>query len=505
MGTAWSLAGTGEQIVSVGTFGCLLIDILESVWIPDMLEHFGTLDRLKAVYYAHKWTRPVLCAGVFGIAILLSWLSGGFPPWAWRFLTEVIPRVPRLWQQRGSAIVLPLVGLIVLSVTLFIAWGTLLLIGMRITHRWRREQRELKRFDEDLQGAQRLADTLPPQQESLSASLSPEQQAVTASSRFPATGTSSSPAMFKYSGLHAQNICLVQTPVIARGRAKTLVNVDTYKEQKASAYPLPGAGNLPQRNGLRMVIATGLDSGITRKGKPNEDSLFAFQNTRPSETGPLSVGLFVVADGMGGHGNGQEASRLAIKSLRDTVVPVLLYGPGDDTFAELLAEGVHHANLAVHQRNRQKHADMGTTLTAALVIGTSAYVVNVGDSRTYLYRSSTGLSQITRDHSVVARLVEAGAIAPDEVYTHPKRNEIYRSLGRHATEEIDKFTVSLQIGDALLLCSDGLWEMVHDSDIEKILETSLPYASQTCTMLVQAALNRGGKDNVSVVVVCIKN
>src|SRR5205085_448962 len=175
-----------------------------------------------------------------------------------------------------------------------------------------------------------------------------------------------------------------------------------------------------------------------------------------------------------------------------------------DAFAELVAEGVHHANLAVHQRNRQKHADMGTTLTAALVVGATAYVVNVGDSRTYLYRDSAGLSQITRDHSLVARLVEAGAITPDEVYTYPKRNEIYRSLGRHATEEVDKFTVSLQIGDALLLCSDGLWEMVRDSDIKKIMKASLPHASQTSAMLIQAALHRGGKDNVSVIVVYIK-
>jgi serine/threonine protein phosphatase PrpC len=96
-----------------------------------------------------------------------------------------------------------------------------------------------------------------------------------------------------------------------------------------------------------------------------------------------------------------------------------------------------------------------------------------------------------------------GAITPDEVYTHPERNVIYRSLGHAAAVKVDTFTVPLHIGDLLLLCSDGLWEMVRDPQIQEIIEKSLPRPAQISAMLIQAALNRGGKDNISVVAVLV--
>ena len=173
----------------------------------------------------------------------------------------------------------------------------------------------------------------------------------------------------------------------------------------------------------------------------------------------------------------------------------------DEIFPELLKDSVHRANLAIYQRNRKREEMMGTTLTAALVVDTTAYVVNVGDSRTYLYRQCDGLQPITRDHSHVARMVEHGVITREEMYTHPKRNQIYRCLGDKASVEVDDFVVPLRMNDILLLCSDGLWEMVRDRDIEKIIASSGPHPSQISAMLVQAALSRGGADNVSVVVV----
>ncbi|HKF37051.1 MAG TPA: SpoIIE family protein phosphatase, partial [Ktedonobacteraceae bacterium] len=142
--------------------------------------------------------------------------------------------------------------------------------------------------------------------------------------------------------------------------------------------------------------------------------------------------------------------------------------------------------------------------TVALLWGTTAYIANVGDSRTYIYREADGLTQVTQDHSTVARLVKRGAISVDDIYTHPKRNEIYRSLGNSPTVEVDTFTVTLRPGDILLLCSDGLWEMVRDAEIEEILRTSASFCSQLCAMLVQAALNRGGKDNISVIAVGVR-
>ena len=150
---------------------------------------------------------------------------------------------------------------------------------------------------------------------------------------------------------------------------------------------------------------------------------------------------------------------------------------------QILVDGVQHANQAVHQRNMEQRADMGTTITVALIMGAIAYIANVGDSRTYLYRKPAGLKKITNDHSVVASLVEAGIIQPDDIYTHPKRNQIYRSLGEKPMVDVDWFKVMLQPEDKLLLCTDGLWDMVRDPTIEQILN-AVPDPSQTGNALI---------------------
>ncbi|GAC1360890.1 MAG: hypothetical protein NVSMB44_13380 [Ktedonobacteraceae bacterium] len=255
---------------------------------------------------------------------------------------------------------------------------------------------------------------------------------------------------------------------------------------------------------LGFVVGTRSDPGIKRKYKPNEDSLFAAQGLI-SQSSPQLFGLFVVADGMGGHANGEDASRLAIQTIADYMLPRLTKsaaGQGEQ-YAQLLVEGIQKANLAVHQSNTQQHGDMGTTVTATLLVDTVAYVANVGDSRTYLYRPSQGLKKVTVDHSVVASLVEAGIIKPDDIYTHPKRNQIYRSLGEKAVVEVDSFTVQLQAGDKLLLCSDGLWDMVRDPQIEAVIKNADTNPSVTGDALIQSALEGGGEDNVSVIVVHI--
>jgi len=254
---------------------------------------------------------------------------------------------------------------------------------------------------------------------------------------------------------------------------------------------------------LSLAVGYLTDPGIKRKHKPNEDSLFAMQGTGTNTSHSQEYGLFVVADGMGGHANGQNASRMAIQTIIDYMLPHISEKKqlSDEAFANLLRDGVQHANQAVHQRNLEERADMGTTMTAAMVFGSTAYVANVGDSRTYLYRAPDGLVKVTHDHSVVASLVEAGIIQPDDIYTHPKRNQIYRSLGEKPVVDVDSFIVPLKPGDKLLLCSDGLWDMVRDPEIQRLMSDPTPDPSKTGQKLIQAALDGGGEDNVSVIVV----
>lgn len=254
---------------------------------------------------------------------------------------------------------------------------------------------------------------------------------------------------------------------------------------------------------MHLQVGVALDAGIKRQ--QNEDAFFCAQGT--CQSGQQSYGLFVVADGMGGHASGQEASREAIASCVDLLLPIVSgeEALNEDAWRFYLTNGIRQANLALYQRNRQATAavqrGMGTTMTAALVVGETAYIVSVGDSRAYLYRESEGLRQITRDHSTVARLVESGAIAPQDIYIHPKRNEIYRCLGDSPTVEIDLFQERILPGDTLLLCTDGLWEMVRDDQIKTVLASSWLSTSDQTKRLMLLALAGGGQDNVGLVVV----
>jgi serine/threonine protein phosphatase PrpC len=248
---------------------------------------------------------------------------------------------------------------------------------------------------------------------------------------------------------------------------------------------------------LALQVGSALDPGIERQRDPNEDTISVTGGvigSAPSK--PFA--LFVVADGMGGQARGQEASRLAAQLLAEYVSSTPRSQLG--TPESLLKEGVQFANRTLHQRNQEQGTDMGTTMTAALVVDGTAYVAHVGDSRLYLYRAG-GLSQITQDHSLVAALAAAGIIRPEDIYTHPRRNLIYRHLGEKASVEVDACALTLAAGDVLLLCSDGLWEMVRDPQIAAILASPAPDPAQTAHALIQAALAGGGDDNISAIVV----
>ncbi len=558
------------------------------------------IEQLKITYTNYRWAKLAVIVVLLLCSVLLLWTSGGFPPWAWRFLFQVVPQVPRLWSAQGAAIVIPLVGLILLSVSLLLLWGILLITIVNVAVQWWRDFHERQHFAMDLRAAELLVEqtTIPdggqvrqappviaqqPQRMAINAPRASEQiYGVERSARITrntlsSTGTSPT---FSLPATHPHTPRRVHIPPPRPAPSMRdqlrIVNPanddnasydfddeldddmpDTWPEQDALQDPdalieddvqdeqdqydmveddeqdrydmgeddqdqweqddeleidqcatLPSIKavqpkrSVPPTGQLSLVVGVGLDPGLLRKDSPNEDSLCSVQGTRVTDAGPEAVGLFVVADGLGGHAHGQDASRLAIQAMSDIIVPVLLHGgTEEENFLDLLKDGVHRANLAIYRRNRQEEQAMGTTLTAALVVHTTAYIANVGDSRTYLYRASAGLEPVTRDHSIVARLVENGVISREEVYTHPKRNQIYRCLGEHATVEVDTFVVTLQAGDMLLLCSDGLWEMVRDEAMSKIIDSSLSHPSQISAKLIQAALNQGGVDNISVVAV----
>ncbi len=231
---------------------------------------------------------------------------------------------------------------------------------------------------------------------------------------------------------------------------------------------------------LVLRVGSRLDPGIKRKHRPNEDSLFIAQDIMltASQTQPLA--LFVVADGMGGHEHGQEASQLATRSLAGYLdAPLGSPQMTRGALLPLLRAGVQYANQVVYQRNQERDTDMGTTVTTILISGSIAYVAHVGD-------------------------IAAGMIQPDDIYTHPLRNQLYRSLGQKPTLEVDTGVVPLAAGDTLLLCSDDLWEMVRDPQIAGMLTTPKSDPSKTAEMLVRAALAGGRVDNVSVIVVQVR-
>jgi serine/threonine protein phosphatase PrpC len=259
--------------------------------------------------------------------------------------------------------------------------------------------------------------------------------------------------------------------------------------------------------GPHVTVTGASHVGLTRAGETNEDSFgsLALNVARDSHRQPLAIAI--VADGLGGHASGQDASRLAVRVFIEQLTKALALPlltprgsllPPDEAVEGALVEAAQAANSAVYQENVNGAGDMGSTLVALVIVGEMAWIVNVGDSRAYV-QDGDALRRISSDHSLVEQLILGGMISPEERYTHPHRNRIYRSLGGEEKVELDIFTQRLRPGMRLLLCSDGLWEMTHDPEIEQILrQTESPYAA--CAALIASANEHGGEDNITAVI-----
>jgi serine/threonine protein phosphatase PrpC len=300
------------------------------------------------------------------------------------------------------------------------------------------------------------------------------------------------------------------TPVLQGNIVNTFVDQDrTYvieqREAEHNAFP----------NGVHLLAASHSDAGNVRRSDPNEDSALVLQLQRIHESLSTPVGVYIVADGMGGHDNGQLASRMTINTIAQRMTRELLLAPldgekdgvpasppDDESLVALLHGAIEEANTALCEVNTLNKTDMGSTLTGFMIVGQHAFIVNVGDSRTYMVRGGQ-IYQLTTDHSLVGQLVASGLIEPDDVYTHPQRSQIYRSLGDKPNTQIDIFKQQLHPGDKLLSCCDGLWEMVRNPQIESVLNTA-PDPQTACQQLIDLANDNGGEDNITAVIVYVQ-
>ena len=251
----------------------------------------------------------------------------------------------------------------------------------------------------------------------------------------------------------------------------------------------------------QLISATGQSVGKQREH--NEDSVLAITATLAGLSTNVPFGVYIVADGMGGHQFGEVASSATVRIIAGHVLRkfhsylfVLPTQQPEDSLQEIMEEAIREAHRAV-----QKDAPgSGTTVTAALVLGQQMTIGHVGDSRAYSIHSSGRVEQLTQDHSLVRRLEELGHLNKEEAATFPHRNVLIRAVGQGETVEADIFTIPFPHGSTLMLCTDGLWGVVPDENISGAL-IGAPSLQRACSNLVIAANAAGGPDNISDVLV----
>lgn len=254
---------------------------------------------------------------------------------------------------------------------------------------------------------------------------------------------------------------------------------------------------------LQRTMQVGWVSDVGQQRSTNEDSVLVVEAFQEGHDALEPFGLFIVADGMGGHKEGEVVSALAVRMAARHILQQFYlaslgrreHGADQSSIVEILEQAANLANSAV----AAAVPGGGTTLICALVMGRRVYLANVGDSRAYIV-SPQGLEQVTRDHSLVDRLVEMGQLTAEEAATHPQKNVLYRAVGQGGVLEVDTFIRTIPAGHHLLLCTDGLWSMVAEAEMASIIaQASSP--QEAGDALVAAANRAGGRDNISAILV----
>ncbi|MFN2281516.1 MAG: PP2C family protein-serine/threonine phosphatase [Anaerolineales bacterium] len=250
-----------------------------------------------------------------------------------------------------------------------------------------------------------------------------------------------------------------------------------------------------------IQVGYGLSPGKQRTH--NEDAFFTLTTMFSYNESELPFGLYVVADGMGGHKNGEIASELAIRTVVGTILNEIytpLMGlnpePGELSIREVFYNGIEKANAEIITNSYGG----GTTLTAILVIGDQMTIAHVGDSRVYSVDTGGNMEALTRDHSLVKRLQELGQITPEEAAVHPQRNVLYRALGQGEPFEPEIISTARPETGSLLVCSDGLWSIIGQDGLTTIFKSGVS-PQDRCDRLIDAANDAGGPDNISAIVV----
>jgi len=230
------------------------------------------------------------------------------------------------------------------------------------------------------------------------------------------------------------------------------------------------------------------DTGCVRE--ENQDAVGSW----PFEGGLL----FAVADGMGGHNAGQVASQLALEVLIREIESASKGG----SLQNRLRHAAQAANLEIYHKGMTvpELKGMGTTLTASVMVGSSLVTAHIGDSRLYLLRKGE-FTQLTKDHTFVAEQLQYGILTPEEARTHPNRHVLSRSLGNQLLAAIDILSIDIENGDIIVQCSDGVYSMVSEPEMQKLLQEDRPEA--TCKAIVQRAREAGGHDNISLQIVSV--